>query len=48
MSVKNNIFLEVKDLTVEYTSGNDVVHAVNGISFWYSATTNIPRESPCC
>lgn len=33
MSVKNNIFLEVKDLTVEYTSGNDVVHAVNGISF---------------
>ncbi len=26
-------FLSVKDLTVEYTSGKQVVHAVNGISF---------------
>ena len=26
-------FLEVKDLTVEYTSGGQVVHAVNGVSF---------------
>ena len=25
--------LEVKDLSVEYTSGKDVVKAVNGISF---------------
>lgn len=33
MNDKNNIFLEVKDLVVEYTSGDDVVHAVNGVSF---------------
>ena len=26
-------FLEVKDLVVEYTSGGQVVHAVNGVSF---------------
>ena len=33
MSENNNVFLEVKDLVVEYTSGDDVVHAVNGVSF---------------
>ncbi len=33
MSEKNNAFLEVKDLVVEYTSGEDTVHAVNGVSF---------------
>jgi peptide/nickel transport system ATP-binding protein len=26
-------FLQVKDLTVEYTSEDDIVHAVNGVSF---------------
>ena len=35
---ENNItkkppFLEVRDLTVEYTSGGEVIHAVNGVSF---------------
>ena len=29
----NNTFLDVKDLAVEYTSGGQVVHAVNGVSF---------------
>ena len=33
MEENNNIFLEVKDLTVEYTSGDEVVHAVNQVSF---------------
>ena len=33
MSDKKDIFLEVRDLTVEYTSGDEVVHAVNGVSF---------------
>lgn len=33
MSENNNVFLEVKDLVVEYTSGEDTVHAVNGVSF---------------
>lgn len=33
MSEKNKVFLEVKDLVVEYTSGEDTVHAVNGVSF---------------
>ncbi len=28
-----NKLLSVKDLTVEYTSGGDVIHAVNGVSF---------------
>ena len=32
--MENNIaFLSVKDLVVEYTSGKDVIHAVNGVSF---------------
>lgn len=31
--MNENVFLEVKDLVVEYTSGEDVVHAVNGVSF---------------
>lgn len=26
-------FLEVKDLVVEYTSGKEIIHAVNGVSF---------------
>lgn len=30
---KNDVFLSVKNLTVEYTSGGDVIHAVNGVSF---------------
>ena len=29
----NNSFLSVKDLVVEYTSGKEVIHAVNGVSF---------------
>lgn len=33
MEENNNVFLEVKDLTVEYTSGDEVVHAVNQVSF---------------
>lgn len=33
MEQQNEAFLSVKDLVVEYTSGKDVVHAVNGISF---------------
>lgn len=28
----NGHFLEIKDLTVEYTSGKNVIHAVNGVS----------------
>ena len=32
MSETKNI-LEVKDLTVQYTSGGSVIHAVNGVSF---------------
>lgn len=30
---QDNMLLAVKDLTVEYTSGGDVIHAVNGVSF---------------
>ena len=33
MENNNNAFLSVKDLVVEYTSGKDVIHAVNGVSF---------------
>jgi len=33
MSEDKNIFLEIKDLTVEYSSGDETVHAVNGVSF---------------
>ena len=33
MSSSNGHFLSVKDLFVEYRSGKDVVHAVNGVSF---------------
>ncbi len=29
----NNAFLSVRDLVVEYTSGKDIIHAVNGVSF---------------
>jgi peptide/nickel transport system ATP-binding protein len=28
-----NAFLEVKDLTVQYTSAGEIIHAVNGVSF---------------
>ena len=30
---ENEKFLEVRDLNVEYTSGKEIVHAVNGVSF---------------
>ena len=33
MSEKKEVFLHVKDLKVEYTSGGQVIHAVNGVSF---------------
>ncbi len=33
MTSKENAFLSVKDLVVEYTAGDQVIHAVNGISF---------------
>ena len=33
MQQKENILLSVEDLTVEYTSNKQVVHAVNGVSF---------------
>lgn len=33
MSEQSKTFLSVKDLTVEYTSSGQVIHAVNGISF---------------
>ncbi len=33
MENKINAFLSVKDLVVEYTSGKDVIQAVNGVSF---------------
>ncbi len=33
MDKTNEIFLEVKDLEVQYTSGGAVIHAVNGVSF---------------
>lgn len=29
----NNALLEVKNLTIEYTSGGDIIHAVNNVSF---------------
>ena len=29
----NDIFLKVEDLEVQYTSGGEVIHAVNGVSF---------------
>ena len=31
--LKNENFLEVKDLDVHYTSGGQIIHAVNGVSF---------------
>ena len=31
--LKNEAFLEVKDLDVHYTSGGQIIHAVNGVSF---------------
>lgn len=33
MSEQNEKFLSVRDLVVEYTSGGQIVHAVNGVSF---------------
>lgn len=33
MGNQNEVFLSVKDLVVEYVSGKEVVHAVNGVSF---------------
>lgn len=30
---KNEVLLSVRNLTVEYTTGSEVVHAVNGVSF---------------
>ena len=33
MNDPKEVFLSVKDLVVEYTSGKSVVHAVNGVSF---------------
>ncbi len=33
MAAKDDVFLSVKDLTVEYTSDGQVIHAVNGVSF---------------
>lgn len=30
---ENNVLLSVKDLVVEYSSGGDIIHAVNGVSF---------------
>ena len=32
MNERGRDFLEIKDLTVEYTSEGQVVHAVNGVS----------------
>ncbi|MCD8015956.1 MAG: ABC transporter ATP-binding protein [Lachnospiraceae bacterium] len=33
MSTENNSFLSVKNIVVEYTSGGDIIHAVNDVSF---------------
>lgn len=33
MEENRNIFLDVEDLVVEYTSEDDIIHAVNGVSF---------------
>lgn len=33
MEKREKAFLEVKDLWVEYSSGDEIVHAVNGVSF---------------
>ena len=33
MEQKKDIFLEVRDLEVRYTSDGDVIHAINGVSF---------------
>ena len=33
MAQNKDIFLEVKDLEVRYTSDGDVIHAINGVSF---------------
>ena len=30
---KDEIFFSVKDLKIEYTSGGEAIHAVNGVSF---------------
>ena len=33
MMSKNDAFLSVRDLVVEYTAEGQVIHAVNGVSF---------------
>lgn len=33
MENKKDVFLSVRDLTVEYTSDDQIIHAVNGVSF---------------
>jgi peptide/nickel transport system ATP-binding protein len=33
MNESNNSYISVKDLVVNYTSGGEVIHAVNGVSF---------------
>jgi peptide/nickel transport system ATP-binding protein len=39
--MENNNFIEVKDLVVEYSSGGQVIHAVNGVSFTLEKGKNL-------
>ena len=41
MSEKKEVFLRVKDLEVQYTSGGAVIHAVNGVSFELERGTSL-------
>lgn len=41
MNQKNEYFLSVKDLTVEYTSDGEVIHAVNNVSFGLKKGTTL-------
>ena len=41
MAEKKEIFLKVKDLEVQYTSGGQIIHAVNGVSFELERGTSL-------
>ncbi len=41
MKDTNKSFLSIKDLVVEYTSGGEVIHAVNGVSFELNRGTTL-------
>lgn len=41
MAKEKDIFLQVKNLEVQYTSGGEIIHAVNGVSFQLEEGTTI-------